>query len=147
MTRIARRHVLRGVTALASLPAPALAASEKERELRFMPQIDLVFLDPHFSMTNITRNHAGLVFDQLYGTDASFKAHPQMAEGHTVEDDGRRWRITLRDGLRWHDGPPVLARDCVASTGAGDNATCSAVNCWRSATRSARSMIARSNSA
>ena len=115
MTRIARRHVLRGATALASLPAPALAASEKERELRFMPQIDLVFLDPHFSMTNITRNHAGLVFDQLYGTDASFKAHPQMAEGHTVEDDGRRWRITLRDGLRWHDGPPVLARDCVAS--------------------------------
>jgi peptide/nickel transport system substrate-binding protein len=80
-----------------------------------MPQIDLVFLDPHYSMTNITRNHGGLVFDQLYGTDGNFVAQPQMAEGHTVEDEGKRWRITLREGLRWHDGPPVLARDCVAS--------------------------------
>ncbi len=115
MTRIGRRHLLQGAGALAALPAPAIAASEKERVLRFIPQIDLAFLDPHFSMTNITRNHAGLVFDQLYGTDAAFTAQPQMAEGHTVEDDGRTWRIRLREGLWWHDGTPVLARDCVAS--------------------------------
>jgi peptide/nickel transport system substrate-binding protein len=113
MKPIGRRTLLRG--ALAALPAPALAADERVRELRFMPQIDLVFLDPHYSMTNITRNHGGLVFDQLYGTDGNFVAQPQMAEGHTVEDEGKRWRITLREGLRWHDGPPVLARDCVAS--------------------------------
>ncbi|MDB5372714.1 MAG: Bacterial extracellular solute-binding protein family 5 Middle [Belnapia sp.] len=27
------------------------------------------------------------------------------------------WRatVTLREGLRFHDGAPVLARDCVAS--------------------------------
>ena len=99
----------------AMLAAPALVASERERVLRFIPQIDLAFLDPHFSMTNITRNHAGLVFDQLYGTDAAFKAHPQMAEGHSIDDDGKRWRIVLREGLLWHDGTPVLARDCVAS--------------------------------
>ena len=113
MKPIGRRALLRG--ALSGLPAPALAAGERTRELRFMPQIDLVFLDPHYSMTNITRNHSGLVFDQLYGTDGNFVAQPQMAEGHTVEDGGKRWRITLREGLRWHDGPPVLARDCVAS--------------------------------
>ena len=38
-----------------------------------------------------------------------------MAEGHVVEDGGRRWVITLRPGLVFHDGTPVLARDCVAS--------------------------------
>ncbi len=113
MPRIGRRTLMRGAGALA-LPAPALAAGERARELRFMPQIDLAFLDPHFSMTNITRNHGGLVFDQLYGTDTNSEAQPQMAEGHTIEDDGRRWRIRLRDGLRWHDGPPGLARDGVA---------------------------------
>jgi peptide/nickel transport system substrate-binding protein len=32
-----------------------------------------------------------------------------------VEDNGLTWKITLRDGLRFHDGTPVLARDCVAS--------------------------------
>jgi len=117
MPRIGRRNVIRGAGALAvcGLAHPSLAASEKERVLRFMPQIDLVFLDPHFSMTNITRNHAGLVFDQLYGTDSKMRAQPQMAEGHTVEDDGKRWRIRLRDGLKFHDGEPVLAKDCVAS--------------------------------
>ena len=38
-----------------------------------------------------------------------------MLEGHTVEGDGTIWRLTLREGLRFHDGVPVLARDAVAS--------------------------------
>jgi peptide/nickel transport system substrate-binding protein len=117
MTAIARRALLRGAGALGAtaLAAPALAASEQQRVLRFMPQVDLVFLDPHYSMTNVTRNHAGLVYDQLYGTDSKLQVQPQMAEGHTVEEDGKRWRIRLREGLRFHDGEPVLARDCAAS--------------------------------
>jgi len=47
--------------------------------------------------------------------DSSYRIQPQMADGHRVEDDGKTWSIALRDGLAWHDGPPVLARDCVAS--------------------------------
>ena len=112
MKQLGRRALLHVPVALA---APALAASEKERVLRFMPQVDLVTLDPHYSMTNVTRNHSGLVFDQLYGTDSAFKVQPQMAEGHTVEDNNKRWRIHLRDGLKFHDGEPVLAKDCAAS--------------------------------
>ena len=38
-----------------------------------------------------------------------------LAESFGVSDDGRVWTIRLRDGLRWHDGEPVLARDCTAS--------------------------------
>jgi peptide/nickel transport system substrate-binding protein len=38
-----------------------------------------------------------------------------MAAGHSIEDDGKRWVVRLRDGLRFHDGESVLARDCVAS--------------------------------
>jgi peptide/nickel transport system substrate-binding protein len=38
-----------------------------------------------------------------------------MVEGHTVEQNGRLWRLRLRDGLMFHDNTPVLARDCVAS--------------------------------
>jgi peptide/nickel transport system substrate-binding protein len=36
-------------------------------------------------------------------------------KGHVIENDGKLWNLTLRDGLRWHDGSAVLARDCVAS--------------------------------
>ena len=38
-----------------------------------------------------------------------------MVEGHVVENDGRDWTLTLRDGLSFHDDTPVLARDVVAS--------------------------------
>jgi peptide/nickel transport system substrate-binding protein len=116
MKTIGRRTALKGAAATA-LSAPAIAASERDRVLRFIPQVDLVTLDPHYSMTNITRNHAGLVFDPLYGTDSNQQAQPQMVDGHVMEDGGRRWTLTLRDGLRWHDGDKVLARDCVASVG------------------------------
>jgi peptide/nickel transport system substrate-binding protein len=56
-----------------------------------------------------------MVFDTLYGVDGSFRATPQMVEGHTIEADGKLWTLTLRDGLLWHDGERVLASDCVAS--------------------------------
>ncbi len=45
----------------------------------------------------------------------TLRPQPQMAAGHVVDDDGKRWTIKLRDGLLFHDGQPVLARDCVAS--------------------------------
>ena len=44
-----------------------------------------------------------------------FRAHPQMAEGHLFEDEGRTCTITLREGLKFHDGERVRAEDCVVS--------------------------------
>ncbi len=38
-----------------------------------------------------------------------------MAEGYEVSDDGLVYTITLRDGLKFHDGAPVTAEDAVAS--------------------------------
>lgn len=100
------------------LAAPRLAAAQGapgRRVLRFVPQADLALLDPIHSVAFVTRNHAMMVYDTLYGWDAELRVQPQMAEGHTVEQDGRLWNIRLRDSLRFHDGEPVLARDCVAS--------------------------------
>ena len=56
-----------------------------------------------------------MVFDTLFGMNARYAASPQMAAGAVAEQDGKLWRITLREGLSFHDGTPVLARDCVAS--------------------------------
>ena len=56
-----------------------------------------------------------MIFETLYGRDEKLDPQPQMVEGHQVEDDGLRWTMRLRDGLLFHDGTPVLARDCVAS--------------------------------
>ncbi len=56
-----------------------------------------------------------MVFDTLYGTDSAYRVSPQMVAGHTTQDDGLTWTLTLRDNLLWHDDEKVLARDCVAS--------------------------------
>jgi peptide/nickel transport system substrate-binding protein len=107
-----RRSML---AASAGLAMPRLAAAQGSRVLKFVPQADLALLDPIQTTAFVTRNHALLVFDTLYGVDAEWKAQPQMVEGHVVENDGKTWKLTLRDGLRFHDNTPVLARDVVAS--------------------------------
>ncbi|MBN8929380.1 MAG: ABC transporter substrate-binding protein [Rhodospirillales bacterium 69-11] len=101
--------------AAATLAAPRLARADAARILRFIPQSDLGVLDPIWTAAYVTRNHAMMLFDTLYGTDAQYRAVPQMLAGHVVDSDDRVWRLTLREGLRFHDGTPVLARDCVAS--------------------------------
>ena len=108
-----RRDFLAGTAA--TLAAPRIARAQGANVLKFIPQADLVVLDPIWTTATVTRNHAFLVFDTLYGHDGSFKAQPQMAAGAVSEDGGKTCKITLREGLTFHDGNPVLARDCVAS--------------------------------
>ena len=106
-----------GAVGGAALLAPRVVGAQgaASRTLRFVPQADLTVLDPVFNTATVTLSHGFMVFDTLYGLDADYKVHPQMAEGHVIEDDGRTWVITLREGLRFHDGEPVRGRDCVAS--------------------------------
>ena len=113
-----RRQFLRASAAAAlvtPLAAPGIARGERANSLHFVPQSDVTVLDPHVSTTYVTRNHALLIFDTLYGFGTDGTTTPQMADGHVIDQDARRWTITLRDGLRFHDGEKVLARDCVAS--------------------------------
>ncbi len=111
------RRTLLAVTAgtLAGPSLPRATRAQSPSLLRFVPASDLSILDPILTSTYITRNHGYMIFDQLYGQDEQFRPQPQMAEGHTIEEDGRRVTIRLRAGLMFHDGEPVRARDAVAS--------------------------------
>lgn len=105
----------------AALAGPAMLAASRvgrtqpARVLRFVPQADLAVLDPIWTTATVTSTHALMVFDTLYGLDEQYRPQPQMVAGHSVEDDGRTWTLTLRDGLRFHDGEPVRGRDAAAS--------------------------------
>ncbi len=102
----------------ASLALPAVVHAEITRLLKFVPAADLNSVDPIWTTGYPTRNHGYMVFDTLYGQTGKnhgFKVEPQMVAGHLVEDEGKIWKLTLRDGLMFHDGEKVLARDCVAS--------------------------------
>src|SRR4051794_12569792 len=98
----------------ATLALPAVVRAQQRSTLRLIPQIDLAFLDPHWTTAYVTRNHGYMVFDTLYGMDGSYAVRPQMVAGELVENDGKLWKLSLRPRLMWHDGERVLARDCVA---------------------------------
>src|SRR5271157_29333 len=109
-----RAFIAAAATAAAlKLARPAIGGTTKT--LIFVPQANLTSLDPVWTTATVTRNFALMVYENLYGRDQAFNPQPLMVEGHTIDNDGKRWTMRMRDGLLFHDGTQVLARDCVAS--------------------------------
>lgn len=105
------------LSAAALVAAPSLIASPalaQTKTIRAVMHSDLRVIDPGLTTAYITRDHGYMVYDTLLAMDADFKIRPQMASW-TVSDDKLTYTFTLRDGLKWHDGTPVTAEDCVAS--------------------------------
>src|SRR5258707_3558536 len=117
MAAISRRRFLAGAaTVTAALATPAFAQSPKRGgTLRIIPIADLKVLDPIWTTAYVTRDHAYLIYDTLFASDASLQIKPQMVDKYTVSRDHMKWSFTLRDGLKFHDGQPVTAEDSVAS--------------------------------
>jgi peptide/nickel transport system substrate-binding protein len=115
MIRFSRRLTLAVSVALPllamSMPPQAFAAG---KTITAVMHSDLRVIDPGLTTAYITRDHGYMVYDTLLATDANFKVQPQMADWK-VSDDKLTYTFTLRDGLKWHDGAPVTAEDCVAS--------------------------------
>ena len=101
------------LAATGGLAAPAVAQGAKV--LKFVPQSNLANFDPIWGTQYVVRNASQLVWDTLYGMDSKLQAKRQMVESEEVSADGLTWTFKLRDGLKFHDGEKVLAKDCVAS--------------------------------
>ena len=107
-----RRAFVAGAAAT-TLARPAISAGIAP--LVFVPQSNLTSLDPVWTAATVSRNFAFMVYESLYGRDVTMAPQPLMVEGHLIEDDGKRCTMKLREGLMFHDGTPVRARDCIAS--------------------------------
>jgi peptide/nickel transport system substrate-binding protein len=106
-----KRSAIASAMVLVALAAPSLAAA---KTITAVMHSDLRVIDPGLTTAYITRDHGYMVYDTLLATDSNFKIQPQMADWK-VSDDKLTYTFTLRDGLKWHDGAPVTAEDCVAS--------------------------------
>ncbi len=111
-------HISRRLMLAASVALPMLAGSTQVfaagKTITAVMHSDLRVIDPGLTTAYITRDHGYMVYDTLLATDSNFKVQPQMADWK-VSDDKLTYTFTLRDGLKWHDGTPVTAEDCVAS--------------------------------
>jgi peptide/nickel transport system substrate-binding protein len=114
MSNAIGRRAAMTLSAAATLGLPAIGRAA-QNTLRYVPYSNLIVFDPVWAISIIGLEHAYMTCDQLFGLDESFVVQPQMAAGHELSDDKLRWRITLRDGLVFHDGEKVRAVDCVAS--------------------------------
>ena len=96
-----RRGFLAGGAAALTFPAPRLALAADAKVLKFVPQADLAVVDPIWTTATVTRNHAFMVFDTLFGQDETYQA--AAADGGRARSPmptARSGRITLRDGLQ-----------------------------------------------
>jgi len=107
------RRTCAGVVAALGLFLAGTA--EAQSVLRVAPETLSRILDPHFTTSFTTRDFGYLVFDTLFAVDDRFEPKPQMVERYTLSDDRLTYTFVLRPGLKWHDGQPVTAADCVAS--------------------------------
>jgi peptide/nickel transport system substrate-binding protein len=110
-----KRKKLSRLYLFAALAFCALAGLQAQgKTLTAVLHSDLRVIDPILTTAYITRDHGYMVYDTLLATDENFKVRPQMADWK-VSDDKLTYTFTLRDGLKWHDGQPVTAEDCIAS--------------------------------
>ncbi len=110
-----RDFLATAAAATGGLAMPSLAGAQDARVLRFLPQANLSTLDAVAGTQYVVRNASLLIWDTLFGVDSNLVPKPQMVEGYDLSDDKLAWTFKLRDGLRFHDGEPVLSRDVAAS--------------------------------
>lgn len=113
---LGRRATLAGGAALtaASLIRPRESRAAA-RALTVVLESEVTILDPHYITATITRTFGLHVFDTLFAMNEKGEIKPQMVESWDASADKLGWTFVLRDGLKFHDGAPVTAADCVAS--------------------------------
>ena len=100
-----------GLLAASVLAGPASA----QKVLKVVPHADLRVLDGYQTTATITAMHMAAVYDTLFGWDVNMETKPQMVENYTTSPDKLVYTMTLRSGIKFHDGSPVTAKDAVAS--------------------------------
>ncbi len=69
-------------------------------------------LHPLYGRSMVDRRASELIFDRIYYRSAvTHELRSRLVTDGVAVDEGRGWRMRMRDGLTWHDGQPVVAQD------------------------------------
>ena len=98
---------------LSGCGSPTATPLPVDRELRRGLGGEPSTLDPQLAGDTYAYEVLRDAYEGLVTESADGRPEPGQASGWEVSRDGREYRFTLRPGLRWSDGQPVLAADFV----------------------------------
>jgi peptide/nickel transport system substrate-binding protein len=82
---------------------------------------ELDTINPIFAASSAERAASKLVFASLLSYDSNNLLRGELASTWRVEQDGKRYIVSLRPDHRWHDGAPLTADDVVFTVGLMQN--------------------------
>lgn len=107
------------------------AAQSYKNELNIAVTAQPPTLDTALTVSAITFDISGNIFEQLYTLNAKYEPVPQLAKSVDVSADGLTYTFALRQGVKFHNGKELTAEDVVAS-----------MNRWLTANARAKQLLA-----
>ncbi|MGI8856037.1 MAG: ABC transporter substrate-binding protein [Thermomicrobiales bacterium] len=99
----------------AAAPAPTTAAvagtPKKGGILKVGMQADPVALDPHSTSLTATNHIVEHIYGRLVTIDATLSPQPDLAQSWDISSDGMVYTFKLRQGVKFHNGQPLVAGD------------------------------------
>ncbi len=92
-------------------PSPAAGGGDGEVIYRLGTTQDYDGFNPFSHWAGITWDSFRLCYNFLTWYDEDYQVAPDLAESWDVSPDALVWTFTIRDGMQWHDGEPLTARD------------------------------------
>ncbi len=108
------RAVLCVALAVGLLTPPASAQDAQPTTLRIALngyENNLTPFTISFGAIPNTHDLVMLVYDSLFWSQVKDDPEPWLAEAAEPNEDFTEWTVTLREGVAWHDGQPLTARD------------------------------------
>lgn len=104
---------LAGVVTVALVP-PA-AAQQRGGSATYATSAVVGTLDPHVTGSLVELEPIHHIYETLVAMDERYNARPMLAAAVVVGDQARRYRFTLRRGVRFHNGEVMSSADVLAS--------------------------------
>ncbi len=67
--------------------------------------------NPMYAQSEADLSVSKLIFAGLFAYDAKGELKPNLAENYKIDESGTVYTVTLKQGLKWHDGAPLTAKD------------------------------------
>ena len=93
----------------AASPAPSPGSAEVDYRIGTTQDFD--GFNPFANWSGLTWDSFRLSYDFLTWYDEDYLPTPDLATEWTTSEDGTVWTFTIREGMTWHDGEPLTARD------------------------------------